>query len=221
MRISEQSCYSECGVKWPILMQVAQRSPTQKAIRSFVCNTSNSFWIGAYSIETDSGLMTIWRMVTRWWDPNEMWSNNGTLHLNSDDKELNLALEKFDQSTITCECTYRRIYWKFIPPSASHMRNFWEWLIRCVKVSLIQVLNEKASGDQVLQTLLVETENNVDHLLSSQLIRRTVEASHLIISSETLVYVGAATKLPMCVFVASGKYNISTHYTTTAVQIVF
>lgn len=69
---------------------------------------------------------------------------------------------KLDQDLVQQEFTTSEQKWTFNPPTASHMGGVWERLIQTVKSCLKQMLTTKTPTQEMLVTLMAETENIVN-----------------------------------------------------------
>jgi hypothetical protein len=113
----------------------------------FTCLNSRAIHIElAASLSTDSAVMAIRSFRGRRGDVRVMYSDN----LLGAEAELKKALLALDGDRVTRE-------FADVKP-APHFGGVWERLIKTVKKSLYNVLNEKVPKEETLQTLLVEME---------------------------------------------------------------
>ena len=109
------------------------------------------------SMDTDGFLMALRRFIARRGRPRVIWSDNGS-NLVAGEKELRSCLDTWNQAQITDALSQRQIEWRFNPPTASHMGGIWERLVASVKRALLVVLGNQVVAEDVLHTVLVETE---------------------------------------------------------------
>ena len=80
----------------------------------------------AHSLETDSFIMALRRMMARRGKPRNIYSDNGTNFVGAE-RELKECLDGMDQAKISDTLSQDRIQWFFNPPSAPHFgRNLGE-----------------------------------------------------------------------------------------------
>ena len=108
-------------------------------------------------MDTDGFLLALRRFIARRGRPRVIWSDNGS-NLVAGEKELRSCLEAWNQVQITDELSQRHIDWRFTPPTASHMGGVWERLVASVKRDLLVVLGNQCVTEDVLHTVLLETE---------------------------------------------------------------
>lgn len=89
--------------------------------------------------------------------PTEIWSDHGT-NLRGADEELRRSAIEATQE----EASNHFVAWRYIPPSASFMGGAWERLVRSVKTALAATLHERAPKEEVLATILTETEHTIN-----------------------------------------------------------
>ena len=126
----------------------------------FTCLTSRAVHLEvAKSLETDTFINVLRRMVSRRGNIKELWSDNGTNFVGAN-KELKRALAEMDHGTIQSRMCHYGIDWKFNPPTASNMGGAWERMIRTVRKVLSSLLQEHGSRLDIdsFHTLLCEVE---------------------------------------------------------------
>ena len=126
----------------------------------FTCLVSRAVHIEvAHSLDTDSFLHALRRLITRRGQVREIRSDNGTNFVGAR-RELREAINEMDQKEITEKLRQQNIDWKFNPPPASHMGAVWERQIRTTCRILDTLLREHGShlDDESLQTLMCEVE---------------------------------------------------------------
>ena len=145
----------------------------------------------AHSLETDSFIMALRRMMARRGKPRNIYSNNRTNFVGAE-QELKECLDGMDQAKISDTLSRDRIPWFFNPPSAPHFGGVWERLVKSAKKVLKITLNGQLVNDETLLTLMAEIES----LLNSRPLTRvrTFKQSLLTISS---LEGTARTYLPM------------------------
>ena len=113
----------------------------------FTCLVTRAVHIElAYSLETDSFIMALRKMIARRGTPKTVYSDNGTNFVGAE-KELRDCLRRWNQQKIHDSLLQTGIEWHFSPPEAPHFGGVWERLVQSCKRSLNTVL-----GKQVLST---------------------------------------------------------------------
>ncbi|UYV85001.1 hypothetical protein LAZ67_X004215 [Cordylochernes scorpioides] len=141
----QQRSFSIVGMDYfgPMEVSVGRRHEKRYGVL-FTCMTTRAIHLEvAHSLTTDSCIMTIRRMICRRGLPLEIFSDNGT-NLRGADKELQQALDDYDQEALTENMNSKGIKWNFIPPSAPHMGGSWERLVRSVKTAISVILRSLA-----------------------------------------------------------------------------
>ena len=86
----------------------------------FTCLTTRAVHLEiAHSLDTDSCLMAIIRMVARRGQPAHIWSDNGTNFVVAE-KELREAVKRLDGERIGDQLSADGVQWHFNPPSSPH-----------------------------------------------------------------------------------------------------
>src|SRR5690348_10859744 len=114
--------FTFCGVDYfgPMEVTIGRRHEKRYGVL-FTCLSTRAVHLEiAPSLTTDSAINAIRRTINRRGTPKQMYSDNGT-NLRGADKELQKALNDFEQAEIVKELTPRKIDWHFIPPAAPHM----------------------------------------------------------------------------------------------------
>lgn len=101
--------------------------------------------------------MAIKRFVCRRGSPIEFFSDNGT-NFKGASKEVVQHIDVECRDTFS-DATTR---WNFIPPSAPHMGDAWERLVRSVKAALSALDDGRKLTDEILLTTLAEAEDIVN-----------------------------------------------------------
>ncbi|UYV73090.1 hypothetical protein LAZ67_10001791, partial [Cordylochernes scorpioides] len=155
----QQRSFSIVGMDYfgPMEVSVGRRHEKRYGVL-FTCMTTRAIHLEvAHSLTTDSCIMAIRRMICRRGLPLEIFSDNGT-NLRGADKELQQALDDYDQEALTENMNSKGIKWNFIPPSAPHMGGSWERLVRSVKTAISVILRSCFPKDEELLTLMLESE---------------------------------------------------------------
>ncbi|UYV77380.1 hypothetical protein LAZ67_15000798 [Cordylochernes scorpioides] len=155
----QQRSFSIVGMDYfgPMEVSVGRRHEKRYGVL-FTCMTTRAIHLEvAHSLTTDSCIMAIRRMICRRGLPLEIFSDNGT-NLRGADKELQQALDDYDQEALTENMNNKGIKWNFIPPSAPHMGGSWECLVRSVKTAISDILRSRFPKDEELLTLMLEAE---------------------------------------------------------------
>ena len=113
-------------------------------------------------------------------------------------KELNQAMEDWNQHKINEFCTQRKIEWIFNAPSASHMNGVTERMIRSVRQILKAILKEQIVTDEVILTVMVEVMN----ILNSRPLTRNSDSplDDEPITPNNLLHLRPTTALPPGLF---------------------
>ncbi|KFD46219.1 hypothetical protein M513_12919, partial [Trichuris suis] len=111
-----------------------------------------------HSLDVNSFLNAFRRFTSRRGTPTECYSDNGTNFIAGHRALVdgNLCL---DANPIASHMTANRIKWHFNPPAAPHFGGAWERLIRSAKLAMQTTLHGQRITDEVLHTVVVETEN--------------------------------------------------------------
>ena len=140
----------------------------------FTCLVSRAVHIELSStLDTDSCIQAIRRLIARRGPVREMHSDNGT-NLVGAEKELRQAIQEINDKGIREKLLKYCIDWKFNPPTASHMGGSWERQIRSVRKILAGLLGEHGErmNEESLHTLMCEVESIINSrpltLLSSE-----------------------------------------------------
>lgn len=79
----------------------------------------------AHSLDADSFIMALRRMIARRGKPKNIFSDNGTNFVGAE-RELAESLQELDQERITDLMTQEDIHWYFNPPASPHFGGVWE-----------------------------------------------------------------------------------------------
>lgn len=134
------------------------RSHQKRYVALFTCLTTRAVHLELVaSLNTDSAIMALRRMIARRGCPAQLWSDNGT-NFHGAERELRDAIF----AATAEEASKKMIDWRFIPPGAPFMGGAWERMVKSVKTALAVTLNEQFPSEEVLHTLLIEAEHTVN-----------------------------------------------------------
>ena len=124
----------------------------------FTCMVTRAVHVEvAHSLDTDSFIMAVRRMIARRGRPKHIYSDNGT-NLRGGERELKRCLRQWNQSKIADDLSQEDIEWSFNPPGSPHFGGAWERLIRSTKRALAVILGPRSVDDEMLLTVLTEVE---------------------------------------------------------------
>jgi len=155
--------FTHTGVDYfgPMEITVGRRREKRYGVL-FTCMTTRAIHLAlAASVTTDSCIIAIQRMTARRGFPSEMYLDNGT-NFRGADKELRNSMKEINEETIKLTLGLKGINWHFNPPGASHMGGCLERLIQSVKTALSITLKERAPKEEILFTLMLEAESQVN-----------------------------------------------------------
>ncbi|XP_046865618.1 uncharacterized protein LOC124459883 [Drosophila willistoni] len=137
----------------------------------FTCLTTRAINVEiAHSLDTDSCIMAVRRMMARRGPIQIIWSDNGT-NFRGAARELQEALEDLDESAVKEYMASIKIIWNFIPANAPNFGGCWERLVGCFKRAIEAILTVNANpSDETLQTIFMEAEylvNSRPYILES------------------------------------------------------
>ena len=127
----QQPPFANTGVDYfgPILVRHGRKTEKRYGVL-FTCLTTRVVHLEiAHSMDTDSCLMAVRRMMARRGRPANIWSDNGTSFVGTE-KELREALKCLDSERIGDQLSSERVQWHFNPPSSPHFGGVWERLIQ-------------------------------------------------------------------------------------------
>ncbi|XP_055589555.1 uncharacterized protein LOC129741792 [Uranotaenia lowii] len=144
----------------PVEVTVGRRRE-KRYVAVFTCLVVRAVHIEvAHSLSKDSCIMAIRRFVQKRGPPSEIFSDNGTNFVGAS-RELQKQLRD-----IHLECadtfTNARTNWLFNPPTAPHMGGVWERMVRSIKVSMEALDDGRKVNDEILLTVLAETESLIN-----------------------------------------------------------
>ena len=129
-------------------------------------------------------------------------------------KELNSAMEDWNQHKINEFCVQRKIEWISNAPSASHMNGVTERMIRSARQILDAILKEQIVTDEVILTVMAEVTN----ILNSMPLKRNSDSplDDEPITPNHLLYLRPTTPLPPGLF-NKGRPELQTRMETSTV----
>ena len=142
----------------PLLVK-ERRSTVKRYGCLFTCLVTRAVHLEvAHSLETDSFIMALRRMMARRGKPRNIYSDNGTNFIGAE-RELKECLDRMEQAKISDTLSQDGIQWFFNPPSAPHFGGVWERLVKSAKKALKITLNGQLVNDETLLTFIAETES--------------------------------------------------------------
>ena len=124
----------------------------------FTCMATRSVHVEiAHTLDTDSFVMALRRMIARRGRPRQIFSDNGT-NLKAGERELRKCLRELNQRQITDAMIQEEVDWKFNPPSSPHFGGVWERVVRSVKRALVAIIGRNVVTDEMLLTVMAEVE---------------------------------------------------------------
>ena len=111
----------------------------------------------AHSLDTDSLIMALRRMIARRGRPRQIYSDNGT-NLRAGERELRRCLRELNQAQLADALVQEEVDWRFNPPASPHFGGSWERLVRSTKRALHAVIGDRAVTDEMLLTVMTEVE---------------------------------------------------------------
>jgi hypothetical protein len=135
------------------------KSRAKRYLCLFTCLTTRAVHLEmSYSLDTDSFINALTRMVARRGTPAYMLSDNGTNFVGAE-RELRELVEAFDQEKIINKVAKDyKIEWKFNPPSAPHFGGVFEALIKSAKKAILAILGNADITDEELHTAICGAE---------------------------------------------------------------
>ena len=140
------------------LMVKKQRKREKRYGCLFTCLSTRAVHIElAHSLDTDSFIMAMRRMMARRGNVSLVCSDNGT-NFRAGERELRQALQQWNQTKIADTLSQEGVEWRFNPPGAPHFGGVFERLVRSAKRALTTVLGDRAVDDETLRTVVTEVE---------------------------------------------------------------
>ena len=107
----------------------------------------------AQSLDTDSCLAAVTRLIARRGYPNTIISDNGTNFVGAAN-ELKSLIKGLDKAKIESDLDQKKIVWKFNQPGAPHFGGIRERLVQCCKKVMIAFLDNRSPTADVLSTTM-------------------------------------------------------------------
>ena len=162
-RLVESPPFTYCGVDCFGPFIITQRRKELKRYGVlFTCLSCRGVHIEvASSLETDTFILALRRLIARRGNVRFMRSDNGTNFVGAN-RELRKAISEMDNEKINVFMNEHggEWVWKFNPPAASHFGGVWERQIRSARDILSALLKTHSSSldDESLTTLMTEVE---------------------------------------------------------------
>ena len=162
----------------------------------FTCMTTRAIHIEVLeSLDTDSFLNALRRIISRRGQPRTITSDNGGNFVSAC-KELKQGLLELDQAKIDHYMIDKGVEWIFHPPHASHKSGIWERQIRSTRKVLAGLLRGQKLCEETLVTLMCEVESILNNRPITQVSDelndlKVLKPSHLLLLRE-------APLLPPC-----------------------
>ena len=151
--------FSKVGVDYfgPLMIKHSRKQEKRYGCL-FTCLVTRAVHLEvARSLETDSFINALRKLVARRGPPSDIYSDNGSNFVGAD-RKLKQSLQEWNQSQIADFLSQKEIQWHFNPPAASHFGGIWERLVQSCKKALKVVVHGQVVTDEVLETAFAETE---------------------------------------------------------------
>lgn len=140
----------------PLEVKIGRRVEKRWGIL-YKCLTTRAVYIDLInSLDSDSFLMSLRRLIARRGKPHEVYSDQGT-NFRGGKAELEQAFSIL-APLLRTQLVSQQIDFHFNPPKAPHFGGVWEREIRSVKAALRTTLGVQVVPEEVLRTVLVEIE---------------------------------------------------------------
>jgi len=156
----QQPPFTNTGVDYfgPMLVRHGRKTEKRYGVL-FTCLTTGAVHLEiAYSLDTNSCLMALRRMMAKRGKPANIWSDNGTNFVGAE-KELREAVKRLDSERIGDQLSADGVQWHFNPPSSPHFGGVWERLVQSAKRALKAVAGKQCVNDETLLTFMAEVES--------------------------------------------------------------
>ena len=155
----QQPPFSNTRVDYFGPMLVHHGRKTEKRYRVlFTCLTTRAVHLEiAHSLDTNTCLMAIRRMMARRGQSANIWSDNGTNFVGTE-KELREAVKRLDGKQIGDQLSADGVQWHFNPPSSPHFGGVWERLVQSAK-RVLKAVAGKQCVNETLLTFMAEVES--------------------------------------------------------------
>ncbi|PFX29308.1 hypothetical protein AWC38_SpisGene5996 [Stylophora pistillata] len=155
-----QPPFTNTGVDYfgPMLVRHGRKTEKRYGVL-FTCLTTRAVHLEiAHSLDTDSCLMAIRRIIARRGKPAHIWSDNGTNFVGAKN-ELREAIKRLGNERIGDQLSDNEVQWHFNPPSSPHFGGAWERLVQSAKRALKAVAGKQCVNDESLLTFMAEVES--------------------------------------------------------------
>ncbi|XP_078347341.1 uncharacterized protein LOC144632548 [Oculina patagonica] len=156
----QQPPFTNTGVDYfgPMLVRHGRKTEKRYGVL-FTCLTTRAVHLEiAHSLDTNSCLMALRRMIFKRGKPANIWSDNGTNFVGAE-KELREAVKRLDSERIGDQLSADGVQWHFNPPSSPHFGGVWERLVQSAKRALKAVAGKQCVNDETLLTFMAEVES--------------------------------------------------------------
>ena len=140
----QQLLFANDGVVYfgPIFVRHGRKTEKRHGVL-FTCLTTRAVHLEiGHSLDTDSSLMAVRRMMARRGKAANIWSDNGTNFVGSE-RELREALKRLDNERIVDQLSNERVQWHCNPPSSPYFGGAWERCVQSAKRALIAVVGKQ------------------------------------------------------------------------------
>ena len=156
----QQPPFTNTGVDYfgPMLVRHGRKTEKRYGVL-FTCLTTRAVHLEiAHSLDTNSCLMAIRRMIAKRGKPANIWSDKGTNFVGAE-KELREAVKRLDGERIGDQLSADGVQWHFNPPSSPHFGGVWERLVQSAKRAPKAVAGKQCVNDETLLTFMAEVES--------------------------------------------------------------
>lgn len=160
----------------------------------FVCMVTRAVHLEAVmAISADAFLAAYKRFVARRGHCEFIYSDNGTNFVAAN-KELKLAVNTWQNSSIQDYCNFHGTVWTFITPSAPHQGGLWEAAVKQMKVHLHKVMGPQKYTYEGISTLVAGIEACMN---SRPICAMSDDPEDLIALTPAHFIIGEPLKLPL------------------------
>lgn len=167
-RVQEAQAFAHTGLDYagPVLINISRNrgAKSQKAyICLFICLTTKALHLELVSdLSTANFIQALKRFLSRRGPCRTLYSDCGTNFIGAKnylDDLYRLVGSKEFSSKLSDELSFRKIEWKFNPPSAPHFGGIWEANVKAVKTHLYKVVGQQILSYEEFNTFLVQIES--------------------------------------------------------------
>ena len=154
---------SKHPIAFLIVSDIHGRSQAKRYGYVISCFATRAFHVEKlHSLDTDSMINALTRIIARRGNPDHIFCDNGT-NLTSCCKELKRSLKALSQSDLHSFCLSHEIKWNFAPPQSSHIGGVYERMIRTFRRVFTGILNPRTRlTDEILSTVFSEVESIIN-----------------------------------------------------------